>query len=47
MNAETMKTKVMDILTGIGFAEKRSNKLDIDDFLKLLSAFNEAGVHFA
>jgi 18S rRNA (adenine1779-N6/adenine1780-N6)-dimethyltransferase len=47
MNPETMKAKVMGILSGIGFGEKRSNKLDIDDFLKLLSTFNEAGVHFA
>lgn len=30
-----------------GFAEQRSAKMDIDDFLLLLSKFNEAGLHFS
>ena len=40
------KNKVLKILTDSGFKEKRSSKLDIDDFLKLLHVFNESGIHF-
>ena len=34
------------VLDATGFAEQRSAKMDLDDFLALLAKFNEAGVHF-
>jgi 18S rRNA (adenine1779-N6/adenine1780-N6)-dimethyltransferase len=30
-----------------GFADRRSAKLSQDDFLQMLAAFNQAGIHFA
>jgi hypothetical protein len=36
----------MDILEAIDFRYKRSSKLSISDFLKLLLSFNEKGIHF-
>ena len=41
------KQHIMDVLTSVDMAEQRAAKMDIDDFLKLLNAFHEAGVHFA
>jgi 18S rRNA (adenine1779-N6/adenine1780-N6)-dimethyltransferase len=41
-----MKALVERVLTETGFSVKRASKLDVDDFLALLAAFNEAGVHF-
>ncbi len=40
------KDKLMGIIEGAGYGEKRSSKLGLDDYLKLLYAFNESGVHF-
>jgi 18S rRNA (adenine1779-N6/adenine1780-N6)-dimethyltransferase len=42
-----VKDLVLKILTDTDLLEKRSAKLDMDDFLKLLNAFNTAGFHFA
>jgi len=42
-----MKEKVMGVLAKVGFEEKRSRQMDIDDFLKLLLAFNEENIRFA
>ncbi|KAL6306041.1 S-adenosyl-L-methionine-dependent methyltransferase [Sparassis latifolia] len=42
-----MKKKVEEVLEGTGYAECRVAKMDIDDLLKLLSAFHDAGIHFA
>jgi 18S rRNA (adenine1779-N6/adenine1780-N6)-dimethyltransferase len=42
-----LKAKVIEILEQNDFLEKRSSKLDIDDFLRLLSCFNQEGIHFA
>ncbi len=42
-----VKERVLQILESTGLAESRAAKMDIDDFLKLLVAFNEAGFHFA
>jgi 18S rRNA (adenine1779-N6/adenine1780-N6)-dimethyltransferase len=42
----SIKEKVMDILSQDEFNEKRSGKMDLDDFLKLLHSFNTAGIHF-
>ena len=41
-----MKSLVDDVLDQIRFREKRARTMDIDDFMKLLVAFNEKGVHF-
>jgi len=42
-----MKTVVDEVLQSIEFTEKRARTMDIDDFMKLLHAFNSAGIHFA
>ena len=34
------------VLEESGYAEQRSAKMDLDDFMRLLAAFNAAGVHF-
>ncbi|KAL5717230.1 18S rRNA (adenine(1779)-N(6)/adenine(1780)-N(6))-dimethyltransferase [Ranunculus cassubicifolius] len=41
------KGKVLSVLEGGDFEEKRAIKLNEDDFLNLLSCFNKAGIHFA
>merc|ERR1712218_147856 len=41
-----IRTKVDEVLSSIEFKEKRARKMDIDDFMKLLHAFNTAGIHF-
>jgi len=43
---QVFKQKLMSILEREGYAEKRSSKLSLDDYLKLLYAFNREGVHF-
>ncbi|KAJ2750244.1 Dimethyladenosine transferase [Coemansia sp. BCRC 34490] len=41
-----MKEKVLGVLDQTGYSDSRAAKMDIDDFLKLLSAFHDAGIHF-
>merc|ERR1719154_809914 len=41
-----MKEIVDEILESIKFKEKRARSMDIDDFMKLLHAFNSNGIHF-
>ncbi|KAJ1977387.1 Dimethyladenosine transferase [Dimargaris xerosporica] len=41
-----IKAKVLELLQSVDMAEARANKLSIDDFLKLLYTFNQAGLHF-
>ena len=41
-----IKTVVEEVLSCIDFKEKRARTMDIDDFMKLLHAFNRHGVHF-
>jgi len=41
------KTKVDGILSESGYLKIRPAKMDIDDILKLLYTFHEAGIHFA
>lgn len=41
------KVKVQEVLDSVGMSETRAAKMDIDDFLKLLNAFHENGIHFA
>ena len=38
---------VTEVLESTGYAEQRAAKMDGDDFLLLLSKFNEAGLHFS
>jgi len=42
-----IKDAVAKILDAGEFGDKRAAKMDQDDFMRLLSAFNEAGFHFA
>lgn len=44
---EQVKATVLQLLDHTGLGDKRSSKLEQDDFLKLLAAFNQAGFHFA
>ena len=41
-----LKDIVEDILESINFKEKRARSMDIDDFMKLLHAFNSKDIHF-
>ena len=42
-----VKATVEKVIIDAGYQDKRPSKLDIDDFLALLSAMNSAGIHFA
>ena len=42
-----VKQAVAAVLESSGFSDKRPAKMDIDDFLKLLSAFVDAGFRFS
>ncbi|XP_049810120.1 probable dimethyladenosine transferase [Schistocerca nitens] len=42
-----IKVKIDDILKQNDFETKRARTMDIDDFMKLLHAFNMEGVHFS
>jgi len=42
-----VKEKVMSVLRSIKFEDMRSSKMEQDDFMLLLSKFNEAGLHFS
>ncbi|KAK0225660.1 S-adenosyl-L-methionine-dependent methyltransferase [Armillaria fumosa] len=42
-----MKAKIEGVLEETGNTENRAAKMDVDDLLKLLSAFHDIGVHFA
>merc|ERR1712080_771959 len=41
-----LKEIVEEILESINFKEKRARSMDIDDFMKLLHAFNSRDIHF-
>jgi 18S rRNA (adenine1779-N6/adenine1780-N6)-dimethyltransferase len=41
-----VKTRVLTLLEESGYGDKRSAKLDQDDFFKLLALFNKEGFHF-
>ncbi|RDW57998.1 rRNA adenine N(6)-methyltransferase [Coleophoma cylindrospora] len=46
--AELVKEKIRKVLEDVTeLAERRAGKCDENDFLRLLSAFNEEGIHFA
>lgn len=42
-----IKQKVQEILTNAEALEMRARTMDVDDFMKLLHAFNSEGIHFA
>lgn len=42
----SFKKKVIDILEENDLAQKRAAKMEIIDFLSLLSLFNAEGIHF-
>ncbi|XP_046961670.1 probable dimethyladenosine transferase [Vanessa cardui] len=42
-----MKEKVQNILTAAEADQMRARTMDVDDFMKLLHAFNSEGIHFA
>lgn len=42
-----VKQKIEDVLRETGFSDQRSSKMDQTDFLKLLFAFHQVGIHFA
>lgn len=44
---EVVKGLIDQVLTETGLAEKRAGKCDQNDFLKLLYAFHQVGIHFA
>jgi len=43
----SISTIVDDLLEELGHTESRAAKMDIDDLLKLLSAFHDAAIHFS
>ena len=45
--SEAFKARVVGVLESNGLDQLRSGKMSQDDFLRLLSLFNAAGVHFA
>lgn len=45
-NLVEFKTTIVDILKDNKLVTKRSAKMDITDFLQLLSLFNKSGIHF-
>lgn len=42
-----IKEKVNEILVNAGADQMRARTMDVDDFMKLLHAFNAEGIHFA
>ncbi|KCV69505.1 dimethyladenosine transferase [Fonticula alba] len=47
LDKEKIKDLVTDIIDKAGLSDARAGKMDLDDYMKLLVAFNEAGIHFA
>lgn len=44
--AINFKDKVNSVLTDLNLADKRSAKMDLDDFLKLLEGFTRSNIRF-
>ena len=42
-----MKKLVEEVLTATGYSDQRAAKMDLNDFLCLLAAFNAKGIHFS
>lgn len=47
MQEKSVAELVEEVVTSDKWDGKRASKLDLDDFLELLSDFNERGIHFA
>ena len=43
---ESVKELVENILAKPEYKDKRARNLDLDEFLQLLAAFHEVGIHF-
>ena len=41
-----LRARILNVLETNGVSQIRSSKMDIDDFLHVLSLFSEAGVQF-
>jgi 18S rRNA (adenine1779-N6/adenine1780-N6)-dimethyltransferase len=41
-----MKPLVEEVLNSTGYSDQRAAKMDLNDFLCLLAAFNAKGIHF-
>lgn len=46
MNIASNKERIVEIIQQSGYSDHRASKMSIDDFLKLLLAFNREGFHF-
>eukprot|EP00030_Apusomonadida_sp_AF-17_P007482 a841500_1778.p2 GENE.a841500_1778~~a841500_1778.p2 ORF type:complete len:325 (+),score=117.58 a841500_1778:32-976(+) len=46
-DATDIKALVEEILTANDFIDARARRMSIDDFVRLLTVFNEAGIHFS
>lgn len=42
----SMQEKVIAILTTLNMDSCRARSMDLDDFMRLLLAFNSVGIHF-
>lgn len=47
MDERPVQDLIEEILRKECWKDKRASKLDLDEFLQLLSEFNEAGIHFS
>ena len=47
MDEKSIQDILEEVTTGDKWKDKRASKLNLDDFLELLSEFNERGIHFA
>jgi 18S rRNA (adenine1779-N6/adenine1780-N6)-dimethyltransferase len=45
-NSKSVKDLLEEILEQESWKSKRASKMDQDEFLQLLSEFNDAGIHF-
>lgn len=42
-----IKEKIEEILQSLDAEKMRARTMDIDDFMRVLHAFNSAGIHFS
>ena len=47
LTSEEFREKLETVIEKSGFAKKRPRRMDVDDFLRLMLAFNREGIHFA
>lgn len=46
LSMESTKDRICQVLSLNGYGKKRASKMEENDFLELLSAFNKVGFHF-